>query len=131
MYIFTVIEIITSGSFYFLSINDYIFFIYIILILICIGGTFSILSPQYAQIFGINNGIEIYGMTGIMLGFANFISPILGKYILKEKRDYVLIFIICGSFCIIKLGILMFFTERKYTKNKEGRKETINSDKSF
>ena len=106
-------------------------YIFTAIVLICIGGTFSILSPQYAQIFGIYNGIEIYGMTGIIIGFANFISPILGKYILKEKRDYVLIFIICGSFCIIKLGILMFFNERKYTKNKEERKETIYSDKSF
>ena len=126
MYIFTTIEIIISSSFYFLSFNSYIFFIYIVLILICIGGAFSILLPQYVVIYGINFGFEIYGMTGILIGVANYISPILGKYILKEKTDYIIIFLIFGSLCIIKLGILMFFPENSINEKK--RKNTILSE---
>ena len=129
MYIFTTIEIIISSSFYFLSFNSYIFFIYIVLILICIGGAFSILLPQYVVIFGINFGFEIYGMAGILIGVAHYISPILGKYILKEKTDYIIIFLIFGSLCIIKLGILMFFTENSINEKK--RKSTILSEKEF
>ena len=129
MYIFTTIEIIISSSFYFLSFNSYIFFIYIILILICIGGAFSILLPQYVVIFGINFGFEIYGMAGILIGVAHYISPILGKYILKEKTDYIIIFLIFGSLSIIKLGILMFFTENSINEKK--RKSTILSEKEF
>ncbi len=68
-------------------------------------------------------------MTGILLGVAHYISPILGKYILKEKTDYIIIFLIFGSLCIIKLGILMFFPENSINEKK--RKSTILSEKEF
>lgn len=134
MYIITLLEIFISASFYFFAKNDYIFILYIILILICIGGSFSVLAPEFNKIFGIYHGAEIFGITGIWIGIANLIGPLLAKYILKNNRDYAIAFLIGGSLCVIKLGILIFFIEERYINTKyvyKTGRETVLTEDSF
>ena len=134
MYIITFFEIFISASFYFFAKNDYIIILYIILILICIGGTFSVLAPEFNRIFGIYHGAEIFGITGIWIGIANLIGPLLAKYILENNTDYAIAFLIGGSLCVIKLGILIFFIEERYINTKyvyKTGRETVLTEDSF
>lgn len=118
LYLITTLELIISGSFYFLTINEIIFTIYIVFVLICIGGTFAILAPEFSKIFGIINGTEIYGIAIVFIGNAHLIACIFSKFIIKKKTDYFLSFLILGNFCVIKLGILIFFKDRRYINTK-------------
>jgi MFS family permease len=126
LFLITIIEIVISASLYFIVINDYIFIIFIILILLCVGGTFSILAPEFNKIFGVTYGAEVYGLTAIFIGFAHLNGSILSRFILKNNFDYILSFLIGGSLCLIKLGILMFFKEKKYINIKYISKNIIN-----
>lgn len=134
MYIITFFEIFISASFYFFVKNDYIFFLYIILLLICIGGTFSVLVPEFNKIFGIYHGAEIFGITGIWIGIGKLIGPLITKYILEKNKHYAIAFLAGGSLCVIKLGILIFFIEERYINTnyayKTGR-ETMLTEDSF
>ena len=111
MYIITSLEILISASIYFAVINDYIYILYISLVLVCIGGTFSILAPEFIRIFGIIYGPEIYGLTGISIGIANFIGLLLCKFFMKNEKYYLLTFLIGTVLCIIKLFILIYFKD--------------------
>lgn len=113
MYIITSLEILISASLYFAVIHDYIYILFISLVLVCIGGTFSILAPEFIKIFGIY-GPEVYGLTGICIGLANFIGPLLCKFFLKKEKNYLLIFLIGVVLSIIKLCILIYFKDETY-----------------
>ena len=115
MIIITILEIFIVGSIDFFVINDAIFCIYIFLVAICIGGTFSLLAPEFNQIFGLLVGPECYGITAVLIGFANLIGPLLIKFAINYYR---IILIIGGSFCVIKLIILICFADQKYITKK-------------
>jgi MFS family permease len=115
MIIITIIEIFVAGSIDFFVINDVIYFIYIFLVLLCIGGTFSLLAPEFNKIFGLLVGPECYGITAVWIGFTNLIGPLLIKF---ATNYYRIILIIGGSFCVIKLIIVMCFDDQKYTTSK-------------
>lgn len=135
LYLITIIEIIIAGSFYFIAINQIILLIYIFLVLICIGGTFSILAPEFNKIFGLLQGIEIYGIISFFIGTAHFIGCIFSRFLLKKNIHYILSFLILGSFCVIKIGILMFYEEKKLINSKKSKntkeRESIFTDDSF
>lgn len=131
LYFITIIEIIIAGSFYFIAMNQIILLIYIFFVLICIGGTFSILSPEFNRIFGLLNGIEIYGIISFFIGTAHFIGCIFSRFLLKKNIHYILSFLILGSFCVIKIGILMFYEENKYISSKKSSKNTKERESIF
>ena len=134
MYLITLFELFISTSFYFFAKNGYIYTLYIILILICIGGNFSVLVPEFNKIFGIYHGAEIFGMTGIWIGIANLIDPLLAKYILKKNTDYAIAFLIGGSLCVIKVGFILFFIEERYINSKyvyKTGRDTVLTEDSF
>ena len=127
MYLITGIEILISGGLYFAVVKDFAYFIFVLSIGICIGGNFSILAPEFNRKFGTFFGLEIYGTCGIFIGFAYLASCLLTKFLFSEKIHYVLGYLIGGSFCICKLGILIFSFDDQPLMNKalyNYRKET-------
>lgn len=127
IYIITGIEILTSGSLYFAVMNDSLYILSILSIGFSIGGNLSILAPEFNRKFGIFFGPEIYGICGIFIGIANLASCLLTKFLFLENIHYVLGYLIGGSLCICKLGILIFFYDEKPLMNKvlyNYRKET-------
>jgi len=128
MFIITLIEIIISTSIYFSVNNSILYVISILAISACIGGHFAILSPQFNKTFGFEVGPELYGITGNFIGFASLCGPLMTNFILKTKKDFLIVFLIGGGLCMIKLYFtLMFDEDDKYVYKCEYEyKEKIN-----
>ena len=111
MFIITTIEILIACTLYFSVNSPIIYIISILLISACIGGHFSILSPVFNKIFGLEKGPEMYGLTGNFIGIASISGPIMTNFLLKEKGDFLVVFLVGGALCIVKLVVLIFFKE--------------------
>ena len=95
------------------------FVFYILLIVACICGNFVIVTPIFNNIFGLQVGPELYGITSISIGITNICGPIMTTLILKENKDYLIAFLIGSSLSFDKIILLLFFNENKYEfKNK-------------
>ena len=111
MFIITSIEILIASTLYFSVFNPILYIISILLISACIGGHFSILSPVFNKIFGLEKGPEMYGLTGNFIGIASISGPIMTNFLLKEKPDFLIVFLVGGALCVVKLVVLIFFKE--------------------
>lgn len=111
MFIITGIEIIISCTFYYCAKIAPLYIISVLLVSACIGGHFAILSPVFNKIFGLERGPEMYGVTGNFIGIASICGPIFTNFILNETKDFLVVFLVGGGLCILKLIILMFFDE--------------------
>ena len=111
MFIITFIEILMACTLYFSVSIPILYIISILLISACIGGHFSILSPVFNKIFGLEKGPEMYGLTGNFIGIASISGPIMTNFLLKEKGDFLVVFLVGGALCIVKLVVLIFFNE--------------------
>jgi MFS family permease len=111
MFIITFIEILIACTLYFSVNSPIIYIISILLISACIGGHFSILSPVFNKIFGLEKGPEMYGLTGNFIGIASISGPIMTNFLLKEKGDFLVVFLVGGALCVVKLVVLIFFNE--------------------
>ena len=111
MFIITSIEIIIASTLYFSVFSPILYIISILLISACIGGHFSILSPVFNKIFGLEKGPEMYGLTGNFIGIASISGPIMTNFLLKEKEDFLVVFLVGGALCVVKLVVLIFFKE--------------------
>ena len=144
MFIITIIEVTVGSTLYFMVEYEAIFVIEVLLIGACIGGNFVILAPTFKKIFGLQIGPELYGITGNFIGFASLCGPLMTNFILKTKKDFLIVFLIGGGLCMIKLYFtLMFDEDDKYVykceyeykekidellneqSNKKGNDETI------
>ncbi len=111
MFVITLIEITIASTLY-ISISITPLFIgSVLLISACIGGHFAILSPVFNKIFGLERGPEMYGITGNFIGVASICGPILTNFILHKKEDFLVVFLVGGGLCVIKLIVLIFFNE--------------------
>ena len=117
MFLITGIEIIVGISFYFVDKIEILFIIELLLIAICIGGTFAILTPIFINVFGLFVGPELYGLTGISIGCSNVLGPFLLKLFSDDNISFLFIFLIGTALCIIKLIVLIFFDENKKMYN--------------
>jgi MFS family permease len=111
MFIITGIEIAIAASLYFTISVTPLFIGSVLLISACIGGHFAILSPVFNKIFGLERGPEMYGITGNFIGVASICGPILTNFVLHKKEDFLVVFLVGGGFCVIKLVVLIFFDE--------------------
>ena len=119
MFAITSIEVTVGVSLYFIVKVEVLFVFCILLIGACIGGNFVILAPTFNNIFGLQVGPELYGITSISIGIANLCGPIMTTLILKENKDYLIAFLIGSSLSFCKIILLLFFNENKYEfKNK-------------
>ena len=140
MLFITILEIIIASTFYFCAKNAALYIISVLLVSACIGGHFAILSPVFNKIFGLERGPEMYGVTGNFIGIASICGPIFTNFILNDTPDFLVVFLVGGGLCIIKLIILIFFDENdayKYEnvdsllgedKNQDNRIEKDNED---
>lgn len=111
MFLITVIEIIIAATLYYSVKSPVIYVISVLLIAACIGCHFSILSPCFNKIFGLEVGPEMYGLTGNFIGIASICGPIMTKFIIKEKGDYLYAFLAGGTLCLVKIFVLLVFDE--------------------
>lgn len=118
MFIITGIEIAIAGTLYF-SVNIVVIYIIgVLLISACIGGHFAILSPTFNKVFGLEKGPEMYGLTGNFIGIASVAGPLMSNFVLKEKKDFLIVFSVGGGLCVVKLIVLIFFKENDKFKYK-------------
>lgn len=130
MSIIAAVEVIVSASFYFIVKFDFLYIFSVLLIAACIGGHFSILAPLFNKVYGIEIGPQAYGICGFFIGMANLTGPLLTMFLLKEKKHYLIAFLIGGSLVLIKIFCLLIFNEEeKYVS--EGEINNIANDKSI
>ncbi len=111
MFFITGIEILISSTFYFSAANPVLYIASVLLVSACIGGHFAILSPVFNKIFGLERGPEMYGVTGLFIGFASICGPLLTNFILNKTEDFLVVFLIGCGLCIVKFVVLIFFDE--------------------
>jgi len=117
MFIITIIEIIVGSSLYFIVEFGILFIIELILVSLCIGGSFAVLSPIFIKIFGLYLGPELYGLTGISIGISNLSGPLLMRLFPGKNSSFLIMFLIGTGICIIKLIVLIFFDENNKMYN--------------
>ena len=128
MFFVSIVEFAIGCSIYFLVSNDIIYVILILLVGVCLGGSFAMMAPLFKKIFGIQTGPEVFGISGIALGLANLAGPILTTFVIEKNKDYLVAFLTGVFLVIVKLFALLFFNENKEfdyklpDKNK-GKKE--------
>ena len=126
----TLLEIIISTSLYFAVNYSILYVISVLIISACLGGHFAILSPQFNKSFGFDVGPELYGITGNFIGLASLCGPLMTNFILKTKKDFLVVFIIGGGFCMIKLLITLIFDENDKFVYKERINDLLDEHKS-
>lgn len=129
MFFITGIEIIIASTFYFCAKYAPLYIISVLLVSACIGGHFAILSPVFNKIFGLERGPEMYGVTGNFIGIASICGPIFTNFILNETPDFLVVFLVGGGLCILKLIILIFFDEND-AYNYENVDSLLGEDKN-
>ena len=113
MYTLTFLEIIASCTIYYTVQYDALFIIIVLIVAACLGGNFCCISPLYTLIYGIEVGPQMYALAGNVMGIAQFSGPILVKFILSSKKDYLITFLLGGTFCVCKLAVLLFFDDKE------------------
>ena len=129
MFIITAIEIIISATLYFSVQIEALYIISVLLISACLGGHFAILSPVFNKVFGLEKGPEMYGLTGNFIGIASVSGPLMSNFILKEKKDFLIVFLIGGALCVVKFVVLIFFNENVKFKYKKSDDNLIENKK--
>ena len=128
MFIITGIEITIAASLYFSVKIEIIYIISVLLISACIGGHFATLSPTFNKVFGLEKGPEMYGLTGNGIGIASVSGPLLSYFVLKEKKDFLVVFLIGGALCVLKFFVLIMFKENEKFKYKGGIEYLIDKE---
>ena len=91
MFLISLIELGLSVTIYFFAENPVIFIVENLLVALCLSGTFTMITPLFGTVFGKELATEIYGLTGFSIGLASFIGPLLGKILIKEEKDYLIL----------------------------------------
>ena len=113
MFVVSFLEILSSCTIYFCVEYDALYIIIVLITAACLGGNFCCISPLYTFIYGIEVGPQMYALAAIVMGVAQFSGPILVKFILSEKKHYLVTFLIGGSLCVAKLIVLLFFNDKE------------------
>lgn len=114
------IQLAISISVYFAAQNLYAFIIVNFLIGMCTAGVFTLLPPTFNKIFGVKNGAKMFSYAGIFIGIASVLGPILTKLVIKEKKDYLIVYLISAGLLVIAIILLFFLNEElfEYSDNK-------------
>ena len=82
-----------------------------------------VLFPNLIHIkFGVDKSVYLLGICGIFSGIASLIGPFLTLFVLKEKKDYLIIYLVGGAPSIVSLFISIFI--KVDVKKKEENKVT-------
>ena len=130
MFIITFIEILIGLTIYFMVNFDKIFIFELLLTSICMGGTYVILAPMFIKIFSLSIGTELFGLTGISIGVANIMGPILIQFFSRDQSSFLIVFLTGVGLCFMKLFALYHFDEKTKISeiNKNGIRMNIIND---
>ena len=79
MFIILFLELGVSVSVYYSVKEPIVYLIENFVIALGLSGTFTMITPTFHKVFGHKNGAKIYGLTGILIGIASFLGPVLTK----------------------------------------------------
>ena len=133
--IVTTIQVGVSASFYFS--RNYIITYYLTNILenLVFSGHGTIAPPIVSKIFGMKNTVTLLGITGYYIGTAGFLGAIIAKFIIKEDKDFLIVYLIGCAFAFMGWIICIFTKEDKFVYtpiNEEAKgliRESDNSNK--
>lgn len=118
MLIICILELGVSISIYFIAEIQTLYFIENMIIASCLSGGFTLLTPTFNKVFGTKLGSTMYGIGACFIGLASILGPVLTKFIIKNREDYLIIYL-CGSvFVIMSLITLIFFKEDPFDYRK-------------
>ena len=128
MYIIMTLEIIISFTVYYTKINDILFVVVNLLSAVSLSGFFTTITPTFNKVFGFKNGAKIYGLTGILIGVASFLGPVLTKIFIKDEKKelYRNIYFVGGGFIIFSFISLFFFEEKSFDYNSHLHQDSHN-----
>ena len=119
-------QIICGATIYFCASNIVAYFIITNLGILSYAGHVTLFSGLINNKFGIEKSVFLLGLCGIFNGIAAIIGPILTIFVLKEKKDYLIVYLIGVAPTIISLIITIFI--KINIKPKEEPKDKIIDD---
>jgi MFS family permease len=124
--IVTTLQVGVSATFYFSASNIYTYYITNILENLVFSGHGTIAPPIVSKIFGMKNTVTLLGITGYYIGTAGFLGAIIGKFIISEDKDFLIVYWIGCGFAIMGWVICLFTKEDKfiYTEIEEERENS-------
>ena len=125
--IISCIEIVASCTIYFSVESKAIFTIEAFLISCCLSCPFITMPPLYNKVFGKELALEIYGLSIIIFLILDILIALFKNFILKDKRSYLIAYLIGGGISLMKLIGLIFFNENKLYKFKSKKEEDDNN----
>ena len=122
-----VLQIICAASIYFSTGHIIAYFIVANLGALSFSGHIILFPNLIHSKFGVDKSVYLLGICGIFSGIAALIGPILTLFVLKEKKDYLIIYLVGGAPTIASLFISIFI--KIDPKPKEENKSIENSGK--
>ena len=119
-------QIICGATIYFCASNIVAYFIITNLGILSYAGHVTLFPGLINNKFGIEKSVFLLGLCGIFNGIAAIIGPILTIFVLKEKKDYLIVYLIGVAPTIISLIITIFI--KINIKPKEEPKDKIIDD---
>lgn len=136
--IVTTIQVGVSATFYSSANNIATYYITNILENLVFSGHGTIAPPIITKIFGMKNTVKLLGITGYYIGTAGFLGAMISKFVIKENKDYIIVFLIGCGFAIMAWIICLITKEDKFiyyhiggqneeTKDLEGEEKLVTS----
>lgn len=110
-------ELFISLTVYYSASYPILYIIENLLCSFCISGTFTMIIPMFNKIFGFKNGAKLFGLTGLNIGFASFLGPLLTNLMITDNSSitiYNKIYLVGAGFVLISLITLIFFEDKEY-----------------
>ena len=121
-----IIQIICGATIYFAANNIAAYFIVTNVGILGYAGHVTLFPGLINTMFGIEKSLYLIGICGFFNGIAALIGPILTIFVLKEKKDYLVVYLVCAAPSIVSLIVTILLKIDK--KPKEEPKEKIIDD---
>ena len=117
MSIIMIMEAIIAFTVYYSKINKYLYIFENLMCAICLSGFFTTITPTFNKVFGFKNGAKLYGLTGILIGVASFLGPVITKLYIGGKNKIELyrnVYFSGGFVVALSFIALIMFKEKIY-----------------
>ena len=131
MLIIMILESSIAFSVYFSKINEYLYIFENLMCAICLSGFFVTITPTFNKVFGFDNGAKLYGLTGIAIGVASFLGPIVTKIYIGDKNEkdlYRNVYFLGGFIVVLSLISLFMFEEKSFEYDTNVKIEEIKNE---
>jgi hypothetical protein len=66
----------------------------------------------------------------VIVGFSGILGAVLAEFVVKNKEDYLILYLSCSVFCIISLVTCFLFKEEKFIMMDDNQKKVYNNNSS-